>query len=46
VSDFVSGSRAVITKARGQFGNLEDGEGPPLEAFTRRLVETQPAEKL
>jgi hypothetical protein len=31
---------------RGQFGNPEEGERPPLEAVTReRLMKTQQAEK-
>jgi hypothetical protein len=28
-----------------QFGNPEEGERPPLEGVTRRLVKTQQAEK-
>jgi hypothetical protein len=35
----------LITEARGQFGNPEVGERPPLETITRqRLVQTQQAE--
>jgi hypothetical protein len=30
---------------RGQFGNAEEGERPPLEAVTRRLVKTEQAVK-
>jgi hypothetical protein len=31
-------SRVVVAVARGQFGNPEGGERPPLEAGTRGLV--------
>jgi hypothetical protein len=31
--------------ARGQFGNPEEGERPPLEAVARKLVKIQEAEK-
>jgi hypothetical protein len=35
----------LVAEARGQFGNPEEGERPPLEAVTRRLVKTQQTEK-
>jgi hypothetical protein len=36
----------VVAEARGQFGNPEEGERPPLKAATRqRLVKTQRTEK-
>jgi hypothetical protein len=30
----------LASKARGQFGNPEEGERPPLEVVTRKLVKT------
>jgi hypothetical protein len=37
----------VVAEARGQFGNPEEGERPPLEAVTsQRLVKTQQTEKI
>jgi hypothetical protein len=33
-------SIAVVVEARGYFRNPEEGERPPLEAVTRRLVKT------
>jgi hypothetical protein len=41
----VSQSRVGVAEARGQFGNPEEVERPPLEAVTRGLVKTQKAEK-
>jgi hypothetical protein len=38
-------SRVAVTEARGQFGNSEEGERPPLKAVTRGLVKRQQAEK-
>jgi hypothetical protein len=35
----------LVAEARGQFGNPEEEERPPLEAVTRKLVKTQQAEK-
>jgi hypothetical protein len=35
----------LVTEARGQLGNPEEGERLPLEAVTRKLVTTQLAEK-
>jgi hypothetical protein len=35
----------LLAEARGQFGNPEEGERPPLEAVTRKRVKTQEAEK-
>jgi hypothetical protein len=35
----------LVAEAQGQFGNSEEGECPPLEALTRKLVKTQQAEK-
>jgi hypothetical protein len=36
----------LVAEARGQFGNPEKGERPPLEAVTRqRLVKTQQTKK-
>jgi hypothetical protein len=32
-------------EARGQFGNTDEGEYQPLEAVTRRLIQTQQTEK-
>jgi hypothetical protein len=36
----------LVAEARGQFGNPEEGERPPLEAVTRKLVKTQQTEKI
>jgi hypothetical protein len=36
----VSQSRVAVAEAGGQFGNPEEVEIPPLEAFTGRLVQT------
>jgi hypothetical protein len=36
----------LIEETRGQFWNPEEGEHPPLEAVTRRLVKTQQAENV
>jgi hypothetical protein len=33
--------RVAVTDIRGQFGNPEEGEVPPLEAVTRGLVKTE-----
>jgi hypothetical protein len=35
-----------MAEAQGQFGMLEEGERPPLEAGTRGLVKTSQREKL
>jgi hypothetical protein len=36
----------LVAEARGQFGNPEEGELPPLEAaIEQRLVKTQQTEK-
>jgi hypothetical protein len=35
----------LVAEARGQFGNPEKRERPPLEAVTRRLVKPQQIEK-
>jgi hypothetical protein len=35
----------LVAEAGDRFGNPEEGEHPPLEAITRRLVKTQQAEK-
>jgi hypothetical protein len=35
----------LVAEARGEFGNPEEGESPPLEAVTRKLVKIQQAEK-
>jgi hypothetical protein len=36
----------LVAEARGQFGNPEEGERPPLETVTRqRLVKAQQGEK-
>jgi hypothetical protein len=35
----------LVAEAWGQFGNPEEGEHPPLEAVTRKLVKTQQTEK-
>jgi hypothetical protein len=29
-----------VVKAQGQFGNLEEGKYPPLDAVSRKLVKT------
>jgi hypothetical protein len=42
--DFHYKSRVVVM-ARGQFGNPEEGDRPPLEADTRRRVKGLPTEK-
>jgi hypothetical protein len=34
----------LVADAQGQFRNPEEGERPPLETVTRRLVKTQQAE--
>jgi hypothetical protein len=34
-----------VTDARGQLGNQEEGERPPLEAVTIGLVKKQQAQK-
>jgi hypothetical protein len=34
----------LVAEPQGQFGKPEEGERPPLEAVTRRLVKTQQAE--
>jgi hypothetical protein len=46
-SDVVScRCQKLVTEARGQFWNPEEGERPPLEAVTRRqLVKTEQVEK-
>jgi hypothetical protein len=31
----VSQSRVAVTEGRGQYGNTEEGESPPLEAVTK-----------
>jgi hypothetical protein len=36
---------SCCSRGRGQFGNPEQEERPPLEAVTRRLVKTQQTEK-
>jgi hypothetical protein len=36
----------LLSEARGQFGNPEEGERPPLEAVTRKLVKTANREDL
>jgi hypothetical protein len=37
----------LVAEARGQFGNLEEGERPMLEAVTnQRLVKTQQPEEI
>jgi hypothetical protein len=36
----VSQSRISVAEARGQFGNPEEGECPPLEAVAKRLIKT------
>jgi hypothetical protein len=42
----VSRLRVTVAKARGHFGNPEEGERSPFGAVTRqRLVKTQQAEK-
>jgi hypothetical protein len=41
----VSSCEKLVAEARGQFGNPEERERPPLDAVTRRLVKTQQAEK-
>jgi hypothetical protein len=43
--DSDSESRVAVAEARGQFGNQEEGQRPPFEAVTRRLVKAQQAEK-
>jgi hypothetical protein len=47
VSSVVVSSRCekLVAEARGQFGNPEEGERPPLEAVTRKLATTRQAEK-
>jgi hypothetical protein len=35
----------LLAEARGQFENPEEGERPPLEAVTSKLVKTQQTEK-
>jgi hypothetical protein len=35
----------LVAEARGQFGNPEAGERPPLDAVTRTLMKTQQAQK-
>jgi hypothetical protein len=35
----------LVAEARGQFGNPEYGESPPLKAIASKLVKTQQAEK-
>jgi hypothetical protein len=35
----------LVARARGQFGNPEEGKRPPFEAVTRLLVKTQQTEK-
>jgi hypothetical protein len=35
----------LLAEAKKQFRNLEEGECPPLEEVTRKLVKTQQAEK-
>jgi hypothetical protein len=37
--------KKLVAEARGQCGNPEEGERPPLEAVTRRPVKTQQTEK-
>jgi hypothetical protein len=37
--------KKLIAEARGQFGNPEEGERPPLKAVTRKLVKIQQDEK-
>jgi hypothetical protein len=37
--------KMLVAEAQGQFGNPEEGERPPLEAVTRKLVKIQQAEK-
>jgi hypothetical protein len=41
----VSKTRVTATEARGQLGNPEEEERPPLEAVTKKLVKTQQADK-
>jgi hypothetical protein len=41
----VSQSEVTVGEAQGQFGNLEEGERPPLEAVIRRLVKAQQSKK-
>jgi hypothetical protein len=38
-------SEKLVVEAWGLFGNPEEGERPPLEAVTRKLVEAQQGEK-
>jgi hypothetical protein len=33
----MSQARIAVAEARGHFGNLEEGEYPPLEVVTRKL---------
>jgi hypothetical protein len=40
-----SQSRVALAEARGQFGNPEERQRPPLKSDTRKLVKTQKAEK-
>jgi hypothetical protein len=35
----------MVAVSRGQVENPEEGESPPFEAVTRKLVKTQQAEK-
>jgi hypothetical protein len=37
--------RVAVSQSRGQFWNQKEVERPPLEAVTRRLVNTQLTEK-
>jgi hypothetical protein len=41
----ISQSRFAVSKAHGQFGNREEGEGPTFETVTSRLVKREEAEK-
>jgi hypothetical protein len=45
VSQSVGQFRVAVAEVWGQFGNPEEGECPPLETITRRLVKTQQTEK-
>jgi hypothetical protein len=36
----------AVAEERGQFGNPEEGERPPLEAVTRGLVKTRLTKKI
>jgi hypothetical protein len=42
----VSQARVAVAEARGRFWNPEEGERPPLEAVSRRLVNTQQPEEV